>query len=52
MSRFYFRKLIYDNVETILMFEHGEIQKPIAILFPGDLDNLMECIKGKQEVKE
>lgn len=54
MGRFYFRKLMYDNVGVIAMFEFGEIQKPIAILFPDDIEDLIKTSKniGKEKSNE
>ena len=34
---------MYGKVEVIAMFEFGEIQRPMAILFPDDIEDLIKC---------
>ena len=42
MTGYIFRKLDYNGQEVYLMFEQGEIQKPMALLYPGDVDSLIK----------
>lgn len=49
MTEYYFQKVSDGSKELILMFEAGEIRKPLALLFPDDIERLKKELKKEQK---
>jgi len=45
MTEYHFRKVSYGEEEIIIMFEAGEIRKPLALIFPDDIKRLKEVLE-------